>query len=139
MEKNPINNPKMSLHFLHAQNNLFFLLLILGKICKYVKYITFLDWFCVVHVCMRRSCMHIISTGFGAAFCGLVFHSSVKSLALSQFLPHTHTCLSPSMLPRVTVEKHTQTSCREKQGGGSEHTMQCSTSHYDTTQRTCTH
>lgn len=79
--------------------------------------------------------MHV----FGAAFCGLVsFHSSVKSLALSQFLPHTHTCLSPSMLPGVTVEKHTDVMQGEV-GRGSEHTMRCSTSHYDTTQRTCTH
>lgn len=83
--------------------------------------------------------VNITSTGFGAAFCGLVsFHSSVKSLALSQFLPHTHLSLSIHVAKGNSGETHTDVMQGEV-GRGSEHTMQCSTSHYDTTQRTCTH
>ncbi len=98
------------------------------------------DW---PRVCLY-ACMHmyvnITSTGFGAAFCGLVsFHSSVKSLALSQFLPHTHTHLSLSIhvAKGNSGETHTDVMQREV-GRASEHTMQFSTSHFDTTQRTCT-
>lgn len=89
----------------------------------------------VTLICMGRFCVNITSSILS---CRLVsFHSSVKSPALSQCPPHTHTCLSPSMLPRVTVEKHTQTSCRKKWGGEVEHTMQCSNTQYDTTRRAC--